>query len=59
MATRFDRELHARYFLANLRALPAPYAAQDSQRVVLVRLLLVSGVAPPRGSLWSHLSGMG
>lgn len=31
----FDRELHARYFLTNLRSLPAPYASQDSQRVVL------------------------
>ncbi|CAH0473800.1 unnamed protein product [Peronospora belbahrii] len=35
MPTTFDCEQHARYFLANLRLLPAPYASQDSQRVVL------------------------
>ncbi|EEY59744.1 geranylgeranyl transferase, putative [Phytophthora infestans T30-4] len=35
MATTFDRELHTRYFLKNLRSLPEPYASQDSQRVVL------------------------
>ncbi|KUG00986.1 Geranylgeranyl transferase type-1 subunit beta [Phytophthora nicotianae] len=34
MAT-FNHELHTRYFLKNLRSLPAPYASQDSQRVVL------------------------
>ncbi|CAI5727173.1 hypothetical protein KXD40_002402 [Peronospora effusa] len=34
-STTFDRELHVRYFLTNLRSLPAPYASQDSQRVVL------------------------
>ncbi|GLE01727.1 hypothetical protein PINS_up010561 [Pythium insidiosum] len=36
-ATRpsFDKELHALYFLKNLKTLPPPYASQDSQRVVL------------------------
>ncbi|KAJ0404509.1 hypothetical protein ATCC90586_007766 [Pythium insidiosum] len=36
-ATRpsFDKELHALYFLKNLKRLPPPYASQDSQRVVL------------------------
>ncbi|KAH7481704.1 hypothetical protein PRIC1_014799 [Phytophthora ramorum] len=43
MAT-FDRELHARYFLKNLRSLPAPYASQDSQRVVLA-FFCVHGLA--------------
>lgn len=31
----FDLELHASYFLKNLQSLPAAYAPQDSQRVVL------------------------
>ncbi|KAG6592726.1 Geranylgeranyl transferase type-1 subunit beta [Phytophthora cinnamomi] len=41
---QFDRELHARYFLKNLRSLPAPYASQDSQRVVLA-FFCVHGLA--------------
>lgn len=31
----FDKELHALYFLKNLKTLPTPYASQDNQRVVL------------------------
>ena len=40
----FDRELHAHYFLTHLRSLPAAYASQDSQRVV-VAFFCVHGLA--------------
>uniref|UniRef100_A0AAV1VBK1 Prenyltransferase alpha-alpha toroid domain-containing protein n=1 Tax=Peronospora matthiolae TaxID=2874970 RepID=A0AAV1VBK1_9STRA len=43
-STLFDRELHAQYFLTNLRSLPAPYSSQDSQRVVLA-FFCVHGLA--------------
>ncbi|CEG36456.1 geranylgeranyl transferase type-1 subunit beta [Plasmopara halstedii] len=35
MSISFDRDLHVSYFLKNLQSLPAAYAPQDSQRVVL------------------------
>uniref|UniRef100_M4BL60 Geranylgeranyl transferase type-1 subunit beta n=2 Tax=Hyaloperonospora arabidopsidis (strain Emoy2) TaxID=559515 RepID=M4BL60_HYAAE len=43
-STSFERELHAQYFLTNLRSLPAPYTSQDSQRVVLA-FFCVHGLA--------------
>lgn len=54
MAQQFDRELHALYFLKNLRSLPAPYASQDSQRVVLVRLRALF-VCPTRQLIQSNV----
>ncbi|OWZ18808.1 Geranylgeranyl transferase [Phytophthora megakarya] len=44
MSTTFERELHVRYFLKNLRSLPTPYASQDPQRVVLA-FFCVHGLA--------------
>ncbi|DAZ93736.1 TPA: hypothetical protein N0F65_007362, partial [Lagenidium giganteum] len=40
----FDKELHALYFLRNLRSLPEPYSSQDPHRVVLA-FFCVHGLA--------------